>query len=137
MDTRWSFSTIYSKGYLPVTCKELIDPAPVVKEEASLSGQPTTLEELLSCGVNASYRIANVTVTITQGDKVIQEGTLFGRELSSRQLSLGEFLDTVEQNVILGGIDPEGLKPGSYHCKVTCRLSTGNLHTLYEFDFKE
>lgn len=137
VDTVWSFDTIYSKGYLPVTCKELIDPSAPVKEEVTFSGTASNLEELLSCAVLATYRIANVTVTVTQGDKVIQEGTLFGRELGSRQLSLSEFTDKVEQNVILGGIDPEGLKPGNYHCTVTCRLATGNLHTVYSFDFKE
>ena len=135
LDTVWTFKQIYSKGYLPVTCKELIDPSPLDQESVSLSQEPASLDQLLSSTINASHRIANAQITIYSGDLVIQQATLFGRELNCRQLQLSQLLNPIEQAVILGSIDPEGLDKGTYHCVVTCRLGTGNLHTISQFDF--
>lgn len=135
VDSVWTFDTLYSKGYLPVTCKELIDPSPLPTEQVSLSAQPQDLESLFSEAVNATYRIASVTVTIRQGDKTIQKATCFGRQDNQLQLDMQSFLDIVEQAVILGSVDPDSLKPGTYQCTVTCRLATGNTHTVHEFDF--
>ncbi len=135
LDDIWTFETLYSKGYLPVTCKELIDPSPLATEEAFISGTPTTLDQVLSSTVNATYRIAYARVTIQKADTIVQQATLYGREQNCRQLELRDLLNTVEQAVILGGIDPQALPAGTYHCSVTCRLATGNIHTLCEFEF--
>ena len=137
VDSYWSFSTLFSKGYLPVTCKELIDPSPAQPESVSFSNTDATMDTLQQTTVNASHRIAYVTVTISKNGQPVQQATAYGQESSYRSFSMAAFFDPLEQAVMQGTLDMDNLKSGKYHCTITCRLATGNTYTAHEFDFKK
>ena len=135
VDSCWSFNTLFSKGYMPVTCKELVDPSPLQAESVRFSHPNATMDNLHQTTVDASHRIAYVTVTITQNGNPVQQATAYGKEASYRQFSMAAFSDPIEQAVIQGKLDVEALPAGTYRCSITCRLATGNTHTVHEFDF--
>jgi hypothetical protein len=64
VDREWSYSYLLEKGYLPVTCQELIDPTPLEEEVIEDSLQTFTVKEILSGTLNSNYRISHVVVTI-------------------------------------------------------------------------
>lgn len=135
VDSQWSFDTIFKRGYLPVTCKELIDPSPRPDETVTDSNTPTTLDEVFNGTLTASYRIASVTVTVTQNGGTVQTATAYGRQKEQKAFSLLAFVDPMEQDVMKGKLDMQALPAGSYRCTVTCLLSTGNSHTVHDFEF--
>ena len=137
VDSYWTFNTLFSKGYMPVTCKELVDPSPLDEESVSFSHTDATMDTLHQTSVNASHRIAYVTITISKNDQVVQQATAYGKESSYRQFSMYAFFDPLEQEVMHGMLDLDSLKSGNYHCTISCRLATGNTHTVHEFDFKK
>ena len=135
VDSVWTFQEIYKKGYLPVTCKELIDPAPRAEESVSSYTSNPSMNNLWMGTINANYRIASVTITILQGGKPVQKATSYGRQKEQRSFSMLAFKDPMEQDMILGGLDIDTLEAGTYQCVVTCLLSTGNTHTVHDFEF--
>ena len=135
MDVPWSFTTLYSKGYLPVTCKELIDPAPLKPQSASLSNPDATIDNLFNASVETSHRFAYVTVTIQNDAGIVQQATAYGRETDYYRFDMYAFKNDWEKNLIKGTLDLESLPAGQYKCTVTCRLATGNNFTVYEKDF--
>lgn len=136
VDSYWSFNTLFKKGYLPVTCKELIDPSPAAPESVGFSHADATWDTLNQTTVRASHRIAYVTVTISKGSQVLQQATAYSKESSYREFSMAAFFDPLEQAVLQGNLDLDSLKAGNYHCAITCRLATGNTYTVHEFDFR-
>jgi len=137
VDSVWSYSDIFKKGYLPVTCKELVDPSPLPEQSVEVTGTCETIDDLYKLNILSSHRIASVTVTITQKNRVVQKATAYGTEDHYTGFPLLNFFNFLEKELILGSFDPEALAAGKYHCAVTCRLSTGNVHTVHEFDFRK
>lgn len=135
VDSVWTFQEIYKKGYLPVTCKELIDPAPRAEETVSSYVTNPSLSNLWTSTVDTNYRIASVTVTVLQNGKTVQKATSYGRQKEQRSFSMLAFKDPMEQDMILGSLDLDALESGEYQCLVTCLLSTGNTHTVHDFKF--
>ncbi len=134
-ELQWSFDTIYTKGYLPVTCKELVDPSPLTEQSASLSNKVSSLESLYTATINATHRIAYVTVTICKDGQTVQKATAYGRQTEMTSFSMLAFVSPTEQQVLQGSLDPKALSPGEYTCTVSCRLSTGNTQTVADFQF--
>ena len=93
------------------------------------------MDTIHQASVDASHRIAYVTVTISNGDGILQKCTAYAKESSYRQLFMSAFFDPLEEPVLQGKIDPDSLPAGTYHCTITCRLATGNTYTAHEFDF--
>lgn len=136
MDKPWSYSLIFSKGYLPITCKELTDPSP--RQEAVITDytDTPTLDNLFGGVVQCNYRISSITVTITKGGKTVQQATCYGHQEEMYTFNLYRFTNAVEQTVMQGAIDTDALAPGSYHCNVTARVSTGDDLQFRSFDFE-
>ena len=137
VDSCWSFNTLFSKGYLPVTCKELVDPSPLTAQSVTFSDPDVRIEKLFMAKIESSHRVASVTLTITQKGKEIQKATAYGTEDNYKEFSMLAFFDPLEKEVIQGSFDLEALKPGDYHCTITCRLATGHSFTAHEFDFSK
>lgn len=135
VDSKWTFNEIFKKGYLPVTCKELIDAAPKADETVSTYSDNPTISNLWTDSIKSNYRIASVTVTILQNGKTVQKATSYGRQKEQRNFSMLAFKDPMEQDMILGGLNIDALEAGEYQCVVTCLLSTGNRHTAFDFTF--
>lgn len=135
MDKAWTYSEILKKGYLPVTCKELVDPSP--REEATVTDytDTPTYDNMFGGVVEANYRISSITATITKDGKTIQQATCFGHQDEMYQFNLYRFMNPVEQTVMQGVIDKDALEPGTYHCTFTARLSTGDNIEFRGFDF--
>lgn len=137
MDKAWSYNELIKKAYLPVTCRELVDPAPRPKPKITDYTDTPSLDNLFGGVVEANYRISSITVTITQNGKTVQQATCYGHQEEMYKFNLYRFTNAVEQTVMQGVIDKDTLEPGSYHCSVTARLSTGDDLEFRSFEFSK
>jgi len=138
----WTFRMLYDKGYLPYTCKELIDPSSLLTPEVSDSETKYSYDNLLIGKISSNWAIDVVTLTIKDNaGKVIQEAT--GRSVrgnwdtigdKQREFDLPQFV-TDAPGKIVGKVDPEALVAGKYHCTVVCRLMSGQEIVVREFEF--
>lgn len=134
VDDKYSFPDLYKQGYLPVTCKELIDPAPLTEPTIIDTIKTPSFDNIINGSFSSPYAISYVTVTITDiTGAQIQKCTAFATESELKDFQLFHLSDP--QEVKVGFLDFESLKPGAYHCSHTCRLSTGDELTVRDFDF--
>ena len=135
MDKAWTYNELIKKAYLPITCRELIDPSPRPEPQITDYTDAPSLDNLFGGVVKANYRISSITIAITQDGKTVQQATCFGHQEEMYEFNLFRFTNKVEQTVMQGVIDKEALAPGSYHCTVTAKLSTGDDLQFRSFDF--
>lgn len=138
LDRRYSFREIIKEGYLPVTCRELVDPAP-----AAVPAVWDSLEEhdgaaVLNGVIHSNWPIDCVTVSIAGADgAVVQQGTVYAARGPHRYaLNLRQFVVDAPKRM-RGRVVPEELPAGSYRCTVTCRLSSGQMCTVRDFAFEK
>ena len=133
-----SFSQLFDAGYLPVTCKELRDPAQEETETLAIelaqarSGSDLTaaLQDLTA----VSNRAVNVvTVTVSNDGGVVQECSMVVPITVLRSFSLSHFL-TEPNDVQIGFLDPAALPAGSYEMTVKAVSVTG-LTVTSQLDF--
>ena len=136
LDDVYTYEYIMKGGYLPVTCKEFIDPAPIaapmVKDSCE---EPLGKDTLLTGKISCNWMVDCVTMTIN--DKTgsqVQKGALRSTRTSNFSIGLQRF-KTEKATGILGRIAPEELTAGQYHCKLVCRLVSGAEFTVRDFDF--
>ena len=137
MDKEWSYNLIFKKGYLPMTCKELVDPSPLPEAAITDYTDAPTYNNMFAGVLTANYRFSSVTVTISQEGKVVQEATCFGHQEEMYSFNLYRFTNGTEQAVMQGSIDKDALSPGTYQCTFTARLSTGDNITFRDFTFEK
>ena len=137
MDKEWTYNTLLQKGYLPVTCKELIDPSPL--PEAAITDYTDTpdYDNMFAGVITANYRFSSVTVTISQNGETVQEATCFGHQAEMYEFNLYRFTNGTEKDVMQGYVRKDDLAPGTYHCTFTARLSTGDNITFRDFEFEK
>ena len=136
VDKQWSFQTILDKGYLPITCQELIDPSPLPEPKVEDSLQAPTVETMFTGFLKANYRIASVMTTITDKDgKPVQQATCNSLEKELFSFDLGRFISDKQQDLVVGNVDISALTPGQYRCTFDCRLSTGKVIRFRDFTF--
>ena len=137
MDKEWTYNTLFEKGYLPITCKELIDPSPLPEAAITDYTDAPTYENMFSGIISANYRFSSVTVTISQKGKTVQEATCFSHQEDLYAFNLYRFTSGAEQDVMQGSVDKDELAPGTYQCTFTARLSTGDNITFRDFTFEK
>ena len=126
LDHDKTFDELFKTGYLPVTCKEFIDPAPLAATEVKDSLTDVTADTLLTGEITASHRIAFVTCKITDKDgNTVQKAVCYGKEGEMYSFNLARFTDPVEQAVMQGSIHLSKLSSGSYTAELSAHLSTG------------
>ena len=136
VDKQWSFDYIFDKGYLPVTCKELIDPSPLPEPKVEDTNQEPTLDNMFYSTITSNYRIAMVTVTVLDAqDRPVQQAICNSMEQEFFTFALSRFLLDDQLGVLVGEIDPAALEPGQYRCTFDCRLSTGKVIRFRDFTF--
>lgn len=135
MDKSWTYDTIFKKGYLPVTCKELVDPSPRPEATVTDYTDTPTMDNMFGGVIEANYRISSVTVTISQQGQTVQQATCFGHQEEMYTLNLYRFTKPSEQPVLQGSVSLEDLPAGTYQCTFTARLSTGDNITFRDFTF--
>lgn len=135
-DKQWSFDLILSKGYLPITCKELIDPSPLPEPKVEDVITEPSVDNLFTSTITANYRIASVTVTVTdEQDRPVQQATCHSMEKEFFSFNLTRFLMDAQAGVLVGQIDFSALQPGQYRCTFDCRVSTGQIVRFRDFSF--
>ena len=136
LDAKFTFAKLYEQGYLPVTCKEFIDPSPLPEETVTDSETEHTKETIFKGVFQSPYRISSVTITITDKDgNVVQQMTGFGKQDEMTRFRLTRMTDEAEADVVRGSIDLDALPAGTYQCTHTCQISTGKILTVRVFEF--
>ena len=137
IEQTFSFAAMAKAKYIPITCKALRDPAPiaeaVITDSESVFDKETLLKGTLSC--NWMMDCITMKITDTEG-KTVQAATGYTNRKESRYMSfdMQEFV-TVNPVLVRGKIEPDKLSSGSYNCKVTVRLVTGENVVVRDFDF--
>ena len=138
VDVQWSFDDIFDKGYLPVTCQELIDPSPLPEPKVEDTNKTPSIDNMFSSTITANYRIAGVTVTVWDDqDRPVQQATCNSMEREFCSFALSRFLLDDQLGVLVGKIDPSALEPGQYRCAFDCRVSTGEVIRFRDFTFQK
>lgn len=134
IDDEYRFDELFNKGYLPVTCKELIDSAPVEASTVTDSVETPGADNITEGTFSSEYAISYVTVTITdEKGTQLQQVTGFATESELKAFDLSHLADPDEVKV--GGLSIDQLPSGTYHCTHQCLLSSGQLITVRDFDF--
>jgi len=137
IDTEMTYNYMFKSGCLPITCNALIDPAPIVAPVVTDSKANSTFDKdsLLTGTITSNWMIDSLTMTITNATgSVVQEGAVRSARGQNYKIGLGRFL-TDKPAGVRGYIDPDALTSGKYHCKLVCRLSSGQEFTVRDFDF--
>lgn len=136
VDKQWSFDLIYDKGYLPITCQELIDPSPLPEPKLEDPATDVTPETMFEDKLTSNYRISSVAVAVSndQGE-IVQHCVCNSKEQELFTFDLGRFISDAQQDLLVGGIDLSALMPGQYRCTFDCRLSTGTVIRFRDFTF--
>ena len=135
IDDKLTFFELFNDGYLPITCLEFIDPS-CTAEEATMADSiaSPTIEDLYKGEFISNQIISMVEITVTdeEGNQV-QYARAFGDRHSFRNFQMTEFVDYPTR--IVGGLDMEALKPGTYTFTYDATLSTGTKFTPRSFTY--
>ncbi len=140
VDRKYTFQRLFKAGYLPVTCKEFIDPAPLAVETVtdSEAGLPMDKNTMFDGAFVSNYRIVAVTLEILDGQGgVVQTATCYSGGGDRNIFLLSRFQNELEQSVMSGEQALYKLEAGTYTCRFTCRLSTGLEQVAREFTFQK
>jgi hypothetical protein len=133
----YTFAQLYDKGYLPITCRELIDPAPVTESLELLAGEQTdaSLAGVLSALTLESSRAINLlTLTATdEGGNVVFACSHVPKGANANTFPLSLFL-TEPSHLFKGAPETEGLSAGTYALTCTVLTVTGMTQT-WELEF--
>lgn len=138
LDDQFTFAKLYEKGYLPVTIRELIDPAAIPAATASMTNAAPDLESMYTGSVKSNFRISHVTIAIVDAQgNTVQASTCYGREKEMYALDLKRFTRSSEQDSLRGILDVEALDAGTYTVEYTCHISTGESIPVGSFTFEK
>lgn len=136
VDRKYTYAQLLKKGYLPITIKELIDPAEPENMDILDSVKEHSFDTITSGSISTMMKIDMVTVTVTdKSGNTVQEETVYTTEKNHIMFHMEIFDDLKEANVSRGQLDLGALTPGQYHCKTTCAVGTGETVTVRDFDF--
>jgi len=136
----YSFNSAFSSGYLPLTCKALIDPAPV--EEAgivdSLPVEEHSYENMFRGEFTGTRMISSVNITVTNDEGTVFSTTSSGIRAHIKDWKMQLFLtDHYEGHEVLRGeLALDKLVAGEdYHCTVTVTFGSGEVINVRDYDF--
>lgn len=138
VDVKYTFNKLFKTGYLPITCKELVDPSPLAEVTMydSEAEKGLTKDNICKGMFKSNYRISSVTVTIADSNgNTVQQATAFGHQGEMNRFLLSRLNDKTEAPVRRGSLDVKALTPGTYHCTHTCQIATGEILTVRDFTF--
>lgn len=127
LDTVWTFEEVFASGYLPVTCKELVDASPRAAVEVTDSNENPTVDNMFTGNVKSNYRISHITIRIYDaGDNLVQKAICYARQAEKYSFDLLRFLNPLELPNIRGSVNLDALVTGTYRCTYTATVSTGD-----------
>jgi len=134
-DMEWSFKELYDEGFLPFTAPELVGKDAVEESAAAFTHkkETITLDELASSTVSSNYPISDVNFTVrdAEGNETYigmyahETGTL---KAYSLRTGLNNNAIYSSRNYIKTELEKY---TGGYELIITCRVSTGDLLTVY------
>ena len=138
LDDVYTFSYLFRNGFVPVTCNELRDPAPVAEIYVRDSETAYSADNIVSGTIYSNRIIDTVTMTITDANgKELQKGTVSTKRTSEDSFYGFNMRQFVEDGyfTMRGYVNPYVLPSGQYHCNVVCKLNGGKTYTVRDFDF--
>ena len=138
LDAKWSFDELFSKGYLPITCKELINPSPRAESQLTDSAKEPTVDNMFSGKLASNYRISDITIRIMDANgNLLQKATCFSQQKEMLTFDMSRFINPMEAQSMQGKIELDKLAAGTYHCTYTARISTGEQIIFRDFEFSK
>lgn len=139
-EVKSSFNSVFSSGYIPITCKVLIDASPVeeAKVTDSLTEDQYTYENLLRGQFTTNRMVSSVTLTVTDENGEVFKVTSSGIRSVIKSFNLQNFLtENYEGHMVLrGALELDKLVAGNeYHCTVLVSLGSGEQIMVRDFDF--
>ena len=136
LDMKQTFREAFAEGYLPITCRELLDPAPAEIPTVWDSVAAPAADTLLEGVISSNWPIDRVDMTITDANgKTVQYGAVYSiRDPRRYALEVQQIAEETPERM-RGRIAPEELPAGSYRCVLNCRLTTGQVFTVRDFAF--
>lgn len=124
VDKQYTFSALFSSGYIPLQIPEVAGISPVQTATATLEGE-TTAAGLPGAAVVTNYRIAKVFFSVTNAaGEVVLDRSTYGTESSMYRLELVKILG--------GNAAFNRLDPGDYQVKIEALVGSGQTLTAYE-----
>ena len=138
VDKKYTFEYLVNNTYIPVTCMELVDAAPIEDPVVTDSVDVPTADNLFTGTITSTRFVDCVTITITDQDgKVVQQAAQNAYRSRQREFRMEEFITGLPKNWSRGIVDLDTLPVGEYHCDVVCRLTTGATYTVRSFDIDQ
>lgn len=141
---KWYFTKLYEDGYLPLTAKELMDDSIPVAEETvkdSLDANKLTTLNVTRGYIESNYYFSKIRMEITDANgNSIFAANRFRDETNPKRVALSWFTQTVgteykTKTIYDSAFNMDSLAAGTYHCKVTVWLASGNSYVVRDFDF--
>lgn len=137
-----TFNWLFENGYMPYTCIELIDPAPIPEVEVTDTIKDHSFATILDGKLSANRLMEGITMTITdEKGELVQQGTARVYRTHAYDTNWSMDYDMNQLKVespmkIQGHLNINQLGVGNYHCRVDVRLMTGQtVEKVRDFDF--
>ena len=142
IDEPKTFKGLFDSGYMPYTCKELIDASAVPEVQITDTETQHSFETIVSGTIKANRLIDCVTMTITdEAGNVVQQGTARGYRANAvgtnwdmnYDLSMLRYESPMKMS---GHLNLNQLGAGNYHCQLDVRVMSGEtMEKVRDFDF--
>ena len=135
IDDKVTFFELYNGGYLPITCKEFIDPSLTYPEaEVKDSLENPTIDDLYTGEFTSNLFISLLDITVKNGaGEIVQQARGFTDRKSFNTFPLTEFIDNPTRTV--GNVDVSLLEAGSYTVTYELELVNGQRFVVRELTF--
>jgi len=128
VDVTVSFEDLYNNGYLPLTFAELIGEDPVEPATISLLNpvpENATIKDILEIYVVCNYAISHCTLELRDAEgNVTYQKTCYTQKIDLRETAISGLISIPKAETLL--------ENGPQSLTITCRVSTGQLLTVYE-----
>ena len=136
VDKKYTFKYLLDNTYIPLTCMELLDAAPVDVPAVADTVTEPTLDNLFEGTITSNRFVGSVIITIADEDgNPVQKAAQNACRSYPREFRMAEFLTGKPKQWSRGEIDVDALADGKYRCTVVCRLSTEQVFTVRDFEF--
>ncbi|MBR5313936.1 MAG: hypothetical protein IKU45_00815 [Clostridia bacterium] len=143
---KWTFMKLFEDGYIPLTIKELMDDETPIAEETvkdSLDANKFTTLNVTRGYIESNYYFSKIRMEITDANgNTVFAANRFRDETNPKRAALSWFTQTVgteykSYTIYDSAFDMNSLATGTYHCKVTVWLASGNSYVVRDFDFQK
>ena len=131
INDKYTFAKLFSAGYLPITCKELVDPAPIAEFQITFTQGPSSPQDPLAGTIHSNQLMEKVTAEIKDANgKAVQTAFVYPTRKAKNEFPCELLIQKGK-----GKIDLSALPKGSYTLTYTVLLSDGTTATAQELAF--